>query len=1479
MQTETRTISTTRKVARIALKVVLYLILFVFVIFFLLLTPPVQRFLTVKVENYLENKLDTKVEIGRIALMLPGKITLRDVYMEDQAKDTLVSGGTLEVNLSFLKLISGEVDVRDVHLQDVTAKITRVLPDTVFNFQFIIDAFAVEKTKDKESTPLKMNVDHVSANNLRILYNDVITGNAMNGYIEELDAIIDTLDPNNMRYDIPSLKVYGTTINFNQVTPLVKPKPIQTKLAEAAAPIPLKLNFGNITLRNTKFNYANKISEFFTNLSFGHLTADAKRVDLENYLIDLNNLQLDNSRIAIRVGKEEEAKKLAAEIGKEAEAQSQNDWTFRVDRFQVNNNIFMFENENNPPKNYGNNGIDYAHLRADSLTLHVNNFVFNKDSIGGQIAEGRFKEKNGFRLSALQGDVLYAYNQTYLKNLLIKTPGSEIKRNARMEYASFDALTNEFAKTLMDVEILNSYVQVKDILAFAPNLRSHPAMANPNDVWNLHLIGNGTMERLHFDALQFDGLRNTQIDAEGTLTGLNNPANAGGAFTIRTLKTNQTDLSLFTGSRLSTPEIQFPESFDITGTIAGNAGLLNTNLRVFTSMGSVHVDGRFGNLTNPDRATYNAQVRTYSLQLGDILRNTVDVGAVTANLRLNGTGFTPEAMNTKFNGTVQSIGYNNYVYRNISLDGSLRNSAFNVTTDINDPNADLNVTASGTFAANTSFKVKGFIDSIKLKPLNFSTDEMVFRGRIDADVASLNPDYLEGEVLVSEALFVSGEERMPIDSLHLVSGRTDTSQFIRLTSDIANAYMEGQYRFSELGSIFQNNIEPYFSVASGRTNHNIQPYDIDFSIDVSNSPFISSFLPDINILEPLHAEGSIASGEGITAVVNTGAINYQQNELRGVNLTVSTTENGLEFKGNIDHLTSGTMNIYNTDITATALDNVIDFNLSVDDKASTEKYALAGVFTQPSQGVYSLQLKPGKIILNYDTWNIPADNEIRITPKNITAQNFILEKDNQRLAIQSTAGEGSPLNVEFTNFELATITAFMQSDTLGANGIMNGNVTFQNLMQQPLFTSNLMISDFSVKNDTLGNVAVNVNNTADNRYIANVTLTGRGNDLQITGSVVPRGEDVALDLDLAVRKLELATTTGILSGFLTKASGSINGNVKVTGTLAEPDLKGRMNFNDASFTTVMFGAEYRIDNEQLMMIENGFAFNRFTIRDSLNNTLDLNGTILTPNFINYNFDLTVRSNKFKVLGTTKTQDAIYYGDLVVSTDLNLSGTEKQPVVDGSIIINEGTNFSFVMPQQAPGLADREGVVEFVNMSNPELDTLFMSYDSLNYSSLLGMDVALNVEVEKEAKFNMIIDEANGDFLNVQGEASLTAGIDPSGKITMTGSYEIEQGSYELSFNFLRRRFDIEKGSQIIWLGEPTRANLNVTAIYVANTAPLDLVQDQLQASQIALRNSYFLQKLPFEVHLTLTGELMTPKIEFDIILPERNYVVDQSVIQ
>src|SRR2546423_1631155 len=271
------------------------------------------------------------------------------------------------------------------------------------------------------------------------------------------------------------------------------------------------------------------------------------------------------------------------------------------------------------------------------------------------------------------------------------------------------------------------------------------------------------------------------------------------------------------------------------------------------------------------------------------------------------------------------------------------------------------------------------------------------------------------------------------------------------------------------------------------------------------------------------------------------------------------------------------------------------------------------------------------------------------------------------------------------------------------------------------------------------------------------------------------------------------------------------------------------------------GNEFKIDNQKLSVTENGFIFNQFTVRDSANNALVIDGNILTSNFTNYNFNLNVSAQNFMVLNSTKKQNKLYYGRLNITSNIHITGTEVKPVVDGSLTVNKETNLTIVIPQAEPGIQERQGIVQFVDMRAPENDSLFKGVDTINKANVTGMDITANIIIDKEASFNIIVDEANGDFLNVKGEAQLSAGIDPSGKITLVGSYTLEQGSYQLAFNFIQRKFDIEKGSTIIWAGDPTSAELNVTAIYIANTAPLDLVQQQLAESPAAIRNTY-LQK-------------------------------------
>ena len=128
------------KIANVLSYILVSLIFLIILVFLFLQTPPGQNFIRGKVQSYLENKLKTKVVIGKMDISFPSSLTLKNVYIEDQTKDTLISGGTLKVDISMLKLLTNEVQIKEINFEDVTAKIKRVNQDTVFNFQFVVNA-------------------------------------------------------------------------------------------------------------------------------------------------------------------------------------------------------------------------------------------------------------------------------------------------------------------------------------------------------------------------------------------------------------------------------------------------------------------------------------------------------------------------------------------------------------------------------------------------------------------------------------------------------------------------------------------------------------------------------------------------------------------------------------------------------------------------------------------------------------------------------------------------------------------------------------------------------------------------------------------------------------------------------------------------------------------------------------------------------------------------------------------------------------------------------------------------------------------------------------------------------------------------------------------------------------------------------------------------------------------------------------------
>jgi len=73
---------------------------------------------------------------------------------------------------------------------------------------------------------------------------------------------------------------------------------------------------------------------------------------------------------------------------------------------------------------------------------------------------------------------------------------------------------------------------------------------------------------------------------------------------------------------------------------------------------------------------------------------------------------------------------------------------------------------------------------------------------------------------------------------------------------------------------------------------------------------------------------------------------------------------------------------------------------------------------------------------------VNSGNRISYSPHGILVEHFILSNNTQKIAIESTtAALNSPAIVHIENFDIRDITSIINSDTLFASGIINGEFT------------------------------------------------------------------------------------------------------------------------------------------------------------------------------------------------------------------------------------------------------------------------------------------------------------------------------------------------------------------------------------------------------------------------------------------------------
>lgn len=1474
---------------RIALKTILWIIasviFLVLLIIILIQVPAVQNFAKNKAVTFLQNKIHTKVQIAHISLGLPKLIVLEGVYFEDQKKDTLIAGDKLKVDISLFKLLSHKVEVNEIDLEGITTNINRG-PDSVFNFQYILNAFAGEQKKPVQptdtSSTMKFSIGTINLDRINVSYKDAITGNNIKFLLGHFDTKIKDFDLDKMKFTIPKITISGidTRIIQSPTAATAAATPVDT----AVRPLNMTLNLGIIDISKIKVDY--RSSTMATKVDLGALLVDIDKIDLKNQKVAIKSIDLKDTRAGLALAKPQTVKKAVVKAIKKldtimASPQNQKGWAATLGRVSFNNDNIKFDNNAQSPLP---KGLDFGHMDIRSLNAEITALSYDPNTISGNVNAFSFSEKSGLIINKFHTKFLYGPKNAYLNDLLVQTPQSLIQNQLQVSYPSIAALSTNPGALFINANLNGSHLCLRDVLLLMPSMATmDPFKHAPNAVFKINGRVLGKVSDLQIPNLEISGLSNTHFKASASLKGLPDMKKAYFDVHLDDFNTGSSDIAKLVSPGMIPASVTIPSHINLKGTFKGGMSDFDTKLGLRTNYGAIDLNAGMRNGNSKAAASYVADIKANNLNVGALTKQQQTVGNVSLTAHIKGRGLDPKTANIQFSGNVVSANVKGYNYQNLRLSGTSENGAYTAKALMRDPNIAFSLAGKADLNKKyPSVNATLVIDSINLQKLNFSKTPMRFRGKMVADVPTADPNYLNANIKLTDLLLDQNGQSIRLDTVSLVSTATADSSTLKLKAPMLYAHMAGKYQLTEIAPAMQDVINKYYNTAEAKpvaaVKPSYSPQQFKFDVHIVKTPISKTLVPDLKTLDPVLITGQFDSQAG-TLTVNGAMpkVVYGANVITNLKLAINTGNNALNYSITADDIKAGSsLNLLYTGLTGNLQNDKLNLALQVSDASKKARYRVAGVFSiLPNE--YQFSFLPNGLLLDYNNWAVNADNALQFGTKGILAKDFSINNNGQTLTINSDAPTmNAPLTVNFTNFKIETLTRAAEQDSLQVGGLINGDVHLSDFQKAMKFTAALNIGNFNFKQDTVGNIGIKVNNQTANAYAADVSITGRGNKVNLTGMYYTSPTS-RFDLDLNIGSLDMKGIEGFSFGAIRHSSGALSGDLKISGTTDAPVIRGDVNFNKVGFNVAMLNSYFTMPRESITFNNDGIRFNDFTLVDSLGNKAIVAGTLYTTNFTDYKFGLDITADNFRVTNSTEEDNKLYYGKLYVDTRITVRGDMKKPVVDANLTVNDKTDLTIVLPEDDPGIEDRKGVVEVINPNASKEDSLYLArqLDSLRKSEVTGLDVSANIKVNKNANFTIVIDERNGDLVQLKGDAQLNMTIDPSGKISLTGSYTVAQGSYNLSYATVKRKFNFKPGSTITWQGDPTKASIDMTATYVANVPPIDLVSDQLGSSQNTI---VYKQKLPFNVNLTLTNDLLQPQISFDIVLPDSTYSVGPEVV-
>lgn len=1414
--------------------------------------PSVQNKITQRAVTFLKDKIGTEVRLKRAFIAFPKQIVLEGLYLEDQSKDTLAYIGELVVDADLWALTENRIEINSIQLNNFSGKLRRTANASTFNFEYIIQAFTdpaqAAEPADSTSKPWTFEIEDIELQKISILYDDRYTGNFVKAKVGELELPVREFDPSKSIYKAGAVFIKDVQATIEQH----KAPESGRETADSTSALPV-LEVEEIDLRNVAITYSQLALKQYITADLKQAYIDINKIDLAKNEVDIDNIELKHSFLTYNFYQPEEPKPVKEKTA-EPFSGLNIPWNIKVRDINLEDNSIQYYNSALSVKK---GSIDFNHLWIFGLQCNISDLAVAGNTIQAEIENFSFQEKSNFSLQTFEAAFKLEEKALSIEKLLAESGGSHLELVGN---ATFNSLT-EYETAKVNFEVPQSTLAAKDILFFVPHLFDSVPVDLPRDARITFATKiSGRFNDLTIDKLTAKTLTATSISMKGNIKNLSVPEKMSMQVSLNRFFTTSKDIYSIVTDSLIPASVQLPDTIQLKGTMKGLLKAPAISALLTTSSGNLKASGKFDFRSKP---SYHADIETTALDLGKILKQP-DLGKLDMKASAKGAGIEMDDIEAQVDVLVSRFQYNKYDYKDFKINGSLNKYLFSGEASLHDQNLDFTFKGDLDYTEDIPhYKLKLDLVNANFQELNLSERPLKARGGLEVDLATSDFKVINGDLSIYKIGIYNGETLYMVDSLLFASIDQEGKSSMTIRSEILSGKFEGTFNIFTIGTMMKQHINRYFKLHDESLKEFTTPQNFKFELEINDTDLITEILiPELEPFVPGIIKGEFNSEENkLDIEMDLAQVKYATTSFDSVSLRIQSDDTELSYRLRLKNILLDTLTIDALQLAGRIENDSIYSALQILNSKNEIKYVLGGVF-RSQENNFRFRFLKDQVILNYSAWAVPDDNYLEFSEKGFAAHNFSISKDPERIALITTVKD-STISLEFEKVQLSNLTRIVRG-VMPASGMLDGNFKFSS-SSSGRFNSSLKITELEVLEKPFGDLTLDLAHAGD-RYTIDLMIQNQESNVTARGYYVsnPANSEFNLTADLAPLNLQLIEPLSF--GQLQNVKGQATGTMKLSGTFEKPSIRGNVNFRETSFKSTYLNSNFTLNNETITFNEQGISLKNFTINDNKKNDAVIDGMILTEAYKDFRFNLRVTTRNFQVLNTTAEDNKLYYGKVKLNAKAKITGSSRRPRVDVTVGFSDDTDLTYVVPQAQKSVMEQKGIVEFVDKDaykDPFLADLNMS-DTVR-TTFAGMNISANLELTDKETLNIVIDPVTGDKLTVKGNSTLTFDMSASGNMSLSGRYEITEGTYNFSFyKLLKREFNIVKGGTLTWSGDPLNAQIDMRASHTVETSPIDLIASQ--TTDEAMLNTYR-QRLPFLVYLDIKGQLLAPLISFKLDMP------------